>query len=103
MSSSPIEYRSFTKILLCCNIAALSASSLQKKKKKKKLCVKHRTLMKRLWKEEESNWLTLISRDKNYLHSISVQLYGIYNSRLYVGIGHTPFQPATQDNYTKNE
>ena len=42
-------------------------------------------------------------RDKNYLHSVSVQLYGIYNSRLYVGIGHTPFQPATRDNYTENE
>ena len=42
-------------------------------------------------------------RDKNYLPSVSVQLYGIYNSRLYVGIGHTPFQPATQDNYTENE
>jgi hypothetical protein len=26
MSSSPIEYTSFTKILLCCNIPALSAS-----------------------------------------------------------------------------
>ena len=101
MSSSPIEYRSFTKIL-CCNIPALSASSLQKKEEIK-LCVKHRTLMKRLWKEEESNWLTLISRDKNYLHSVSVQLYGIYNNRLYVGIGHTPFQPAIQDNYTENE
>ena len=34
MSSSPIEYTSFTKILLCCNIPALSASSLQKKKNK---------------------------------------------------------------------
>ena len=41
-------------------------------------------------------------RDKNYLHNVSVQLYGIYNSRVYVGIGHTPFQPATQDNYTEN-
>ena len=59
MSSSPIEYTSFTKILLCCNIPALSASSLQKKKKK--LCVKYRPLMKRLSKEEKSNCLTLIS------------------------------------------
>ena len=33
MSSLSIEYRSFTKILLCGNIPALSASSLQKKKK----------------------------------------------------------------------
>ena len=41
-------------------------------------------------------------RDKN-IYSVSVQLYGIYNSRLYVGIGHTPFQPATQDNYTENK
>jgi hypothetical protein len=46
MSSSPIEYTSFMKILLCCNIPALSASSLQKKEEIK-LCVKYRTLMKR--------------------------------------------------------
>jgi hypothetical protein len=38
MSSSPIEYTSFTKILLCCNIPALSASSLQKKRRNKVMC-----------------------------------------------------------------
>ena len=74
MSSSPIEYRSFTKILLCCNIPALSASSLQKKRRNKVMC--------------ETQNINDINkhRDKNYLHSVSVQLYGIYNSRLYVGI-----------------
>jgi hypothetical protein len=35
MSSSPIEYTSFMKILLCCNISLLSASSLQKKRRNK--------------------------------------------------------------------
>jgi hypothetical protein len=38
MSSSPIEYTSFRKILLCCNIAALSASSLHKKRRNKVMC-----------------------------------------------------------------
>ena len=38
MSSSPIEYTSFMKILLCCNIPALSASSLQKKRRNKVMC-----------------------------------------------------------------
>ena len=72
MSSSPIKYRSFMKILLCCNIPALSASSLQKKKEEIKLCVKHRTLMKRLWKEEESNCLTLISIETKTIYIVSV-------------------------------
>ena len=35
-------------------------------------------------------------RGKKYLHSVSVQMYRMYHSRLYAGIGRTPFQPATQ-------
>ena len=101
MSSSPIEYRSFMKILLCCNVPALSASSLQKKEEIK-LCVKYRTLMKRLWKEEESNCLTLISIETKIWKEEESNCLTLI-SRLYVGIGHTPFQPATQHNYTENE
>ena len=42
-------------------------------------------------------------RGKKYPHSVSVQMYRMYHSRLYAGIGRTPFQPATQDNYTEHE
>ena len=101
MSSSSIEYRSFTKILLCGNIPALSASSLQKKKK---VMCEIQNINEKTMKGRRKQLLDINKhRDKNYLPSVSVQLYGIYNSRLYVGIGHTPFQPATQDNYTENE
>ena len=41
-------------------------------------------------------------RDKN-IYIVSVFNCMEYISRLYVGIGHTPFQPATQHNYTENE
>ena len=40
---------------------------------------------------------------KNNLHSVSVQMDRMYNSRLYAGVGHRPFQHATQVNYTENE
>jgi hypothetical protein len=103
MSSSPIEYRSFTKILLGGNIPALSASSLQKKSRNKVMWeiqnINEKTMKGRIKQLLDINK----HRDKNYLHSVSVQMYRIYNSRLYVWIGRTPFQPATQDNYTENE
>jgi len=42
-------------------------------------------------------------RGKKNLHSVSVQMDGMYNSRLYAGVGRTPFQPATQTIYTVAE
>ena len=73
------------------------------KKEEIKLC-EIQNINEKTMKGRRNELLDIIKhKDKNYLHSVSVQLYGIYNSRLYVGIGHTPFQPATQDNYTENE
>ena len=95
MSSSPIEYRSFTKILLCCNIPALSASSLQKKKKK--LCVKYRTLMKRL-KGRRKQLLDINEhRDKNiYIVSVfNCMEYIIVDCMLELVIHHFSLQLKT--------
>ena len=97
MSSSPIKYRSFTKILLCCNIPALSASSLQKKRRNK-VILKHRTLMKRLWKEEESNCLTLISIETKTIYIVSVfncMEYIIVDCMLELVIHHFSLQLKT--------
>ena len=85
------------KILLCCNIPALSASSLQKKEEIK-LCVKHRTLMKRLWKEEESNCLTLISIETKTIYIVSVfncMEYIIVDCMLELVIHHFSLQLKT--------
>ena len=102
MSSSPIEYTSFRKILLYCNIPALSASSLQKRANK--VVCEIQNINEKTMKGRRKQLLDINKhKDKNNPHSVSVQMYRMYNSRLYIGIGHTPIQSATQDNYTAHE
>jgi hypothetical protein len=97
MSSSPIEYTSFMKILLCCNIPALSASSLQKKERNKVMC-EIQNINEKTMKGRRKQLLDINKhRDKNiYIVSVfNCMEYIIVDCMLELDIHHFSLQLKT--------
>lgn len=102
MSQTPVASTGVRKIFLSANMQAPAASSLQKtsnKVMKEIIKVNKQDMKKRRNEIVEINRL----RGKENPQTISIQMDGCYNNRLYSGVGRTPFQPATQTVYTAAE
>ena len=96
MSSSPIEYTNFMKILLCCNISALSASSLQKKRRNNIMC-EIQNINEKTMKGRKQLLDINKHRDKNiYIVSVfNCMEYIIVNCMLELVIHHFSLQLKT--------
>lgn len=101
LTQTPAAATSVIKMLLGGNVAAPSRSSMQKCATKVCKIIKKANIADM---KDRRQQLKKLNKWQNQPENvIAVQCDGMYNNNLYSGVGHTPFQPATQCCYTVAE
>lgn len=101
LSKLPIGSESFRLLCLSADIPPPSSSGLQKAANRVSTRIKEENILDMKTRREE---IKLVNKyrgcDEN---KFSVSTDGAYNNPLHSGVGHTPFQPATQVTYVATE
>ena len=95
LMQTPIGNTALRKVLLSANIPAPSSKGLQKSSKFVRKSVEEQN-KRDIQKRRKNLFAANIYRNEGNITAVDVEGDGIYNNKLYSGVGKTQFQPSTQ-------